>query len=154
MVRLTLVSRQHQRLTGPMTLNFGHDHIGITLAAEHLDSTIAWYENKLDFTVAEQFAVGDSVFTFITNGDVKIELISAGAAADPRTAADTLPASHDYERLHHVCLSVTNLARTLAFLADREVPVFAGPMQIDRIGQRIAFVRDNVGTVIELTQRV
>jgi catechol 2,3-dioxygenase-like lactoylglutathione lyase family enzyme len=65
-----------------------------------------------------------------------------------------LPASHDYERLHHVCLSVTNLARTLAFLADREVPVFAGPMQIDRIGQRIAFVRDNVGTVIELTQRV
>lgn len=137
-----------------MALNFSHDHIGITLAAEHLDSTIAWYENKLDFTVVEQFSAGDSVFTFISNGDVKIELISAGAVADPRTSADTLPGSHDYERLHHVCLSVTDLESTLVDLAEREVPVFAGPMHIDRIGQRIAFIRDDVGTVIELTQAV
>jgi catechol 2,3-dioxygenase-like lactoylglutathione lyase family enzyme len=149
-----LVGDQDRRFTVLMTLTFSHDHIGITLAAEHLESTIAWYENKLDFTVAEQFSAGESVFTFITNGDVKIELISAGAVTDPRTAAATLPGSHDYERLHHVCLSVTDLEGALADLADREVPVFAGPLQIDRIGQRIAFVRDNVGTIIELTQTV
>jgi catechol 2,3-dioxygenase-like lactoylglutathione lyase family enzyme len=142
------------RFTVLMTLRFTQDHIGITLAAEHLESTIAWYESKLDFIVAERFSAAGSEFTFITNGEVKIELISAGAVTDLRAAADTLPASHDYERLHHVCLSVANLESTLAELADREVPVFAGPMQIDRIGQRIAFVRDNVGTVIELTQTV
>jgi catechol 2,3-dioxygenase-like lactoylglutathione lyase family enzyme len=137
-----------------MTLNFSHDHIGITLAAEHLESTIAWYINKLDFKVAMQFSAGDSVFTFITNGDAKIELISAGAVTDPRAAAGTLPRSHDYERLHHVCLSVSDLESTLKDLADRDVLVFAGPMLIDQIGQRIAFVRDNVGTIIELTQTV
>jgi predicted enzyme related to lactoylglutathione lyase len=73
---------------------------------------------------------------------------------DPRAAAGTLPRSHDYERLHHVCLSVSDLESTLKDLADRDVLVFAGPMLIDQIGQRIAFVRDNVGTIIELTQTV
>jgi predicted enzyme related to lactoylglutathione lyase len=46
------------------------------------------------------------------------------------------------------------LDATLAELQTRAVPIFAGPMQIDRIGQRIALIRDPVGTIIELTQPV
>jgi catechol 2,3-dioxygenase-like lactoylglutathione lyase family enzyme len=133
---------------------FEHDHVGITLAADHLDTTIAWYQDALDFKVLEQFEAGDSVFTFIGNGDVKVELISAGAKTGPTPPAATLPASHDVERLHHVCLAVADLEATLAELRTRNVPIFAGPMQIDRIGQRIAFIRDTVGTIIEFTQSV
>jgi predicted enzyme related to lactoylglutathione lyase len=137
-----------------MDLRFQHDHVGITLAADHLDSTIAWYRDTLDFAVLQQFGAGNSVFTFIGNGDVRIELISAGAHAASGAPAESLAASHDVERLHHVCLAVADLDATLAELRSRGVAVFAGPMQIDRIGQRIAFIRDTVGTIIELTQPV
>lgn len=135
-----------------MELRFGHDHIGITLAADHLDTTIAWYQHALDLRVLKQFSAGSSTFTFIGNGDVKIELISAGAQPVRGSLAENLPASHDVERLHHVCLTVADLEATLEELMTRDVPIFAGPLQIDAIGQRIAFVRDSVGTIIELTQ--
>ncbi len=137
-----------------MDLRFDHDHVGVTLAAEHLDPTIAWYHRTLEFTVLQQFSAGDSVFTFVGNGDVKTELVSAGAKADPTAPAETLAASHDVERLHHLCLAVADLDATLTELRARDVAVFAGPMHIDRIGQRIAFIRDPVGTIIELTQSV
>jgi catechol 2,3-dioxygenase-like lactoylglutathione lyase family enzyme len=133
-------------------LRFRHDHVGITLAADHLQRVIDWYQDAMDFVVLTQFGAGTSMFTFIGNGEVKVELISAGAQPSPAAPAQTLPASHDVERLHHFCLAVTDLDATLQELADRDVPVFAGPMQIDHIGQRIAFVRDPVGTIIEITQ--
>ncbi|MFG1610964.1 VOC family protein [Actinoplanes sp. NPDC049265] len=135
-----------------MDLRFTHDHVGITLAAEHLEATIAWYRHTLDFVVLDRFEAAGSNFTFIGNGDSTIELISAGARPHPAPLAESLPASHDTERLHHFCLAVTDLDATVSELKRREVPIFAGPMTIDRIGRRIAFVRDNVGTVIELTQ--
>jgi catechol 2,3-dioxygenase-like lactoylglutathione lyase family enzyme len=137
-----------------MDFRFRHDHVGITLAAEHLDATIAWYGDHLDFVVLDRFEAAGSSFTFIGNGDSKIELISAGAHADPAPPAASLPASHDVERLHHLCLAVADLDATVAELTRRDVPIFAGPMTVDRIGQRIAFVRDNVGTIIELTQKL
>jgi catechol 2,3-dioxygenase-like lactoylglutathione lyase family enzyme len=133
-----------------MSIDVRHDHVGITLAPEHLDATIAWYREKLDFAVAEQFDVHGSIFTFITNGATRIELISAGAETRNPVPAD-LPASHDVERLHHFCVAVDDLDDVLAQLLDRDVAPIAGPMRIDRIGRRIAFVTDNVGTIIELT---
>ncbi len=136
-----------------MTINVCHDHVGITLAAEHLDATIAWYAEKLDFSVATQFDAHGSIFTFITNGDTKIELIAAGAEAR-NPAPTSLPASHDVERLHHFCVAVEDVDDVLAQLRGRGVVPLAGPMQIDRIGQRIAFITDNVGTIIELTASI
>ncbi len=133
-----------------MTISVRHDHVGITLAPGNLDATIAWYAEKLDFSVAQQFDAHGSIFTFITNGDTRIELISAGAQTR-HPAPSNLPASHDVERLHHFCLAVDDLDDVLAQLLARDVTPIAGPMRIDRIGQRIAFVTDNVGTIIELT---
>lgn len=136
-----------------MTIALRHDHVGITLAAENLDATIAWYTEKLDFSQIEQFGAHGSVFTFIANGDTRIELISAGA--ETRTPVPvSLPDSHDVERLHHFCVTVDDLDDTLTQLQSRGVTPFAGPMQIDAIGQRIAFLLDPVGTVIELMAAV
>lgn len=133
-----------------MTIALSHAHVGITLNPEHLEATIAWYREKLDFAVVDQFSARGSVFTFIANGDVKIELVSAGAQT--RNPIPTnISTSHDIERLHHFCVAVSDLGATLAQLEDREVTPFAGPMHIETIGQRIAFILDNVGTIIELT---
>ncbi|BCJ47545.1 hypothetical protein GCM10010168_19030 [Actinoplanes ianthinogenes] len=137
-----------------MTSGLQFDHVGITLAAAHLDQTVAWYRDHLDFSVIEQFEVGGSVFTFIGRDDVTIEIISAGAAANPAPAATSLPASHDVERLHHLCLRVPDLEATLAELDRRGVSLFAGPLTVEKIGQRFAFIRDNLGTIIELTDGV
>jgi catechol 2,3-dioxygenase-like lactoylglutathione lyase family enzyme len=133
-----------------MTIALRHDHVGITLEREHLDATIAWYAEKLDFTLEKQFSAHGSTFTFIANGEVRIELIAAGAEAR-NPLPENLPASHDVERQHHFCVAVDDLDAVLNQLDAQGVRSFAGPMQIDAIGQRIAFVLDPVGTIIELT---
>ncbi|MEU5964555.1 VOC family protein [Micromonospora parva] len=137
-----------------MTFGFQFDHVGITTSAAHLDQTIAWYRDHLDFSMIQQFEVGESVFTFIGTDDTKIEIISAGAAANPAPAAESLPASHDVERLHHICLRVPDLDAAIAELDRRGVALFAGPMTVEKSGQRFAFIRDNIGTIIEITDAV
>lgn len=58
----------------------------------------------------------------------------------------------DPSRLHHFCLAVEDLDATVARLGDLGVALIGGPMAIEEIGQRIAFITDNVGTIIELTE--
>lgn len=139
--------------TGAPRLRLRHDHVGITLAAEHLERTVDWYRDVLDLDVLHRFVAGPSTFVFLGNGEVTVELVSAGARPGP-PPAPTLPGSHDVERLHHLCLGVDDLDEALRVLAERGVAVFAGPVQVDAAGRRIAFVRDPVGTVIELSQPV
>ena len=126
-----------------------HDHVGITVQRDHLDATIRWYADKLGFEVAEQFDAAGSTFAFIARGETRIELVAAGVETGSSRPA-SLPASHDVERQHHFCLAVDDLDAALAHLSSHDVQPFAGPMQIDAIGQRIAFVLDEVGTIVEL----
>ena len=126
-----------------------HDHVGITVQRDHLDATIRWYAEKRGFEVAQQFSAAGSTFTFLARGATRIELVAAGAEMSPSRHA-SLPSSHDVERQHHFCLAVDDLDAALAHLASHDVQPFAGPMQIDAIGQRIAFVLDEVGTIVEL----
>ena len=62
-----------------MTITLRHDHVGITLDPDHLDATIVWYSEKLDFAVVDQLSAHGSVSTFIANGSTRIKLIAAGA---------------------------------------------------------------------------
>ena len=128
-----------------------HDHVGITVAPDALDATIDWYTSKLDFTVARRFDAHGISFAFITNGDVKIELMSA-ASRSQGASIDNIFATFDPERLHHICLAVDDLDTTLSELADRDVPPLGEPMDVPEIGQRIGFISDNVGNIIELTE--
>ena len=54
--------------------------------------------------------------------------------------------------LHHICLAVEDLDTTLFQLAERDVPSLADPMEVPEIGQRIGFITDNTGNIIELTE--
>ncbi|MFD8623486.1 VOC family protein [Streptomyces hygroscopicus] len=136
-----------------MTIDVRHDHVGITLAADMLEPTIAWYSDKLDYSLDLRFSANGSTFTFLSNGDSKIELISAGAEGRIPMPS-SLSATHDIQRLHHICLAVADLNDVLARLRVRGVAPFAGPLRIDPIGRRIAFIVDNVGTIIELTAAI
>ncbi|MFC4145332.1 VOC family protein [Micromonospora mangrovi] len=98
----------------------------------------------------QRFESHGTTFVYLVNGPVKIELL-AGAADRQAPTRDALT-SMDPARLHHFCLAVDDLDATVARLRDLDVPLIGGPMQVAAIGQRIAFVTDNLGTIIELAE--
>lgn len=133
-----------------MTFTFSHDHVGITVTGADLDATIAWYARTLGFTVEQRFTAHGTTFVFLVSGEVRIELL-AGASDRGGAPTDDVLTSMDPSRLHHFCLAVPDLDAAVAGLRERGVPLIGGPMEISATGRRIAFVTDNVGTVIELS---
>ncbi|MET8632619.1 VOC family protein [Streptomyces sp. NPDC004680] len=133
-----------------MTLTFSHDHVGITVTQEDLDPTIAWYSRNLGFDVEQKFESHGTTFVFLSAGDVKIELL-AGASNRGAAPTDNILTSMHTSRLHHFCLAVADLDVALSRLLELDVPLIGGPMDIPAAGRRIAFITDNVGTIIELS---
>lgn len=132
------------------SFTFSHDHVGISVVPQDLDATIAWYSRNLGFAVDRRFEAHGTTFVYLTAGDAKIELMAG--ATDRGPAPDDILASMDPSRLHHFCLAVTDLDAAVSRLLELDVPLIGGPMQLPQIGQRAAFVTDNVGTIIELTE--
>ncbi|MBO2455020.1 VOC family protein [Actinomadura barringtoniae] len=132
-----------------MTNSFSHDHVGITVTPDELDATIKWYSSTLDFNVEKQFEAHGTTFTFLVNGDAKIELLAGASNGRPPT--HDILSSMDPARLHHFCLAVDDLDAAIARLNDLGVPLIGGPMDVPEIGRRIAFITDNLGTIIEIT---
>lgn len=133
-----------------MTFSVSHDHVGITVTPDELDATVAWYREHLGFTVETQFSSHGTTFTFLVSGDAKIELL-AGASTGPSAPTADVLTSMDPSRLHHLCLAVSDLDAAVSRLQAAGVPLIGGPMEVADIGQRIAFITDNLGTIIELT---
>jgi 4-hydroxyphenylpyruvate dioxygenase-like putative hemolysin len=131
-----------------MTFDFSHDHIGITVAADRLDDTIEWYSSKLGFTVDQRFESHGTTFVYIVAGNVKIELLAG--ASNSQAQIDDILTSMDPSRLHHFCIAVEDVDAAIAELGNRGVPLIGGPMDIDAIQQRVAFITDNLGNIIEL----
>ncbi|MER6689806.1 VOC family protein [Streptomyces minutiscleroticus] len=134
-----------------MTFTFSHDHVGITVTREDLDATIAWYSRTLGLAVEQRFEAHGTTFVFLTAGDVRIELVAGASDRGAPPTDDVLTSMHT-SRLHHFCLAVADLDAALSRLRALDVPLIGGPMEIPATGRRIAFVTDNVGTVIELTE--
>jgi catechol 2,3-dioxygenase-like lactoylglutathione lyase family enzyme len=133
-----------------MTFAFSPDHVGITVTPADLEATIAWYSRNLGFTVDQRYESHGTTFVYLTAGDVKIELLAG--ASNHGASHDNALTSMDPSRLHHFCLAVADLDTAVSQLLERDVPLIGGPMEIPEIGQRVAFVTDNVGTIIELAE--
>ena len=131
-----------------MAINISHDHMGITVTPENLDPTIDWYTGNLGFKVEQRFEAHGTTFVYIVSGDAKIELL-AGASEHQAHTEDVL-GSMGQERLHHICFAVEDLDAAVADLQARNVVLIGGPMEVAEIAQRIAFVADNLGNIIEL----
>ena len=127
------------------------DHIGLSVRPESLEATIDWYATNLGFAVEQRFQVGESSFAFIIRNGLRIELVGAASSASAEVPAD-IGSSHTHERLHHLCLAVENLDATLEALGERGIQPITGPFDVPAIGQRLAFVTDNLDNIIELTE--
>ena len=133
-----------------MTISISHDHVGISITPEVHDATVDWYARHFGFQVERSFSSHGTTFTFLVSGNAKIELLTGATRETART--ENVLTSMDPSRLHHLCFAVEDLDAAVTALHDRGVELIGGPMEIDAIGQRIAFVTDNVGTIIELSE--
>jgi len=132
-----------------MTLTFKNGHVGISVT--DVEATIEWYTDKLDFVVEQRFCVNNHMFAFLTHGDVKLEILG-GATTNETPAITDIVASLNPARLHHFCVAVADLEATLEELRSRDVKVIVEPFDVVVIGQRVAFITDNSGNVIEITE--
>jgi len=54
-----------------MPLEIGHDHIALRVV--DYDGTVAWYREKLDFELDQEWPFGDMRLAYMHNGSAKIE---------------------------------------------------------------------------------
>jgi len=134
-----------------MTFTLSHDHVGITVTSEELDATVRWYSSKLGFAVDQRFESHGTTFVYLVAGDAKIELL-AGASNGNERRTENILTSMDPSRLHHFCIAVEDLDVAASDLRENDVQLIGGPMDVPAIGQRIAFVTDNLGNIIELAE--
>ena len=118
----------------------------------------AWYTEKLDFRVVHEWPFADEELAYLApaNDDgFMIELLGGG---DPLPiAAPTYTDLGDSLRhagLHHFCITVADIDKTIAELRSRGVAIVTEPFQLDAISRKLAFLADPFGNLIELAQVV
>lgn len=129
----------------PTPIN-GIDHIG--LLVRDIDSSLRYFTEHLGFKLISDertAASGGARLAYLDAGNVILQLLSPTGASGP--IAEHL-AEHG-EGLHHICLTVDDIDRTIADLApDAEVDVTLGGR-----GRRVAFLPERPnGLVMELTE--
>jgi lactoylglutathione lyase/glyoxylase I family protein len=130
-----------------MPIELGHDHVAIR--AVDYASTLAWYQDKLDFTVDQEWPFGDMQLAYLSNGTAKIEILGGSTAASHATI-NSVEDSLGVEGYHHLCLNVADVDATLAELRSRGVEILGDAFDLDAIHRRLGFFKDNNGNVIEL----
>ena len=130
-----------------MPIELSHDHVAIR--AVDYAGTIAWYQDKLDFIIDQEWPFGDMQLAYLCNGSAKIEILG-GSAAQPHEAIASLDDSFGVEEYHHFCVNVADVDVTLAELRTRGVEILGDAIDLEAIGRRLGFLKDNKGNIIEL----
>ena len=130
-----------------MPIEISHDHVAIR--AVDYAGTIAWYREKLDFTLDQEWPFGGMQLAYLSNGTAKIEILG-GATAARHAKLDSLGDSFGAEEYHHFCLNVADVDATLDELRSRGVEVLGDAVDLEAIDRRLGFFKDNNDNVIEL----
>jgi catechol 2,3-dioxygenase-like lactoylglutathione lyase family enzyme len=132
----------------PMALELRHDHVALRVV--DYDAALDWYTTKLDCTVDQQWSFGDMRLAYLSNGNVKIEILGA-SEAELQVVPTSLGETFGSERVHHFCIAVDDLDATVEELRRRGVSFLGEPFVVEEIGRRLAFITDNSGNMIELS---
>ena len=131
-------------------LEFWHHHVGISVP--DMDASIDWYQRVLGFTLERRYHV-DSIpgeIAVLRNGPLHIELFHlahAMALPDERREPNTDLCTHGNK---HVAFAVADLAAFAAELQQRGADIVW--VKQFAFGAN-AFIRDNVGNLIEFVQK-
>lgn len=129
----------------------GVHHIGI--AVKDLDEAVAKYTGVLGTGLQSTHDVPETGtrLAFLSAGNTQLELL---ASARPDGSIAQFIASHG-EGIHHICLEVDDIKKSLDFLSARGIPLRdREPRQSPIIG-KIAFLQPEAmnGVTIELVER-
>lgn len=115
-----------------------------------------WFVEKLDFRVVHEWPYADQQLAYVAppNDDVFFFEILGGGSPKPIPKADysDLGDSLRYGGLHHACLQVDDVDRTVAELRRRGVTIVTEPFDLPVIQRRLAFFADPYGNLFELAE--
>jgi methylmalonyl-CoA/ethylmalonyl-CoA epimerase len=117
------------------------DHVGVMVP--DLDEGVNWYVANLGFLLHDRWSNPDAgmEWAHLKLGDFTLELVSR-----PGLEAHT-PGAAGY---HHLAITVSDCAATVAALEARGVTVMFQPAYFDRHDMDWSFVQDFLGNVIEI----
>jgi methylmalonyl-CoA/ethylmalonyl-CoA epimerase len=132
------------------TFDLKPHHCGISVP--DLEASIAWYRDMLGFSVKALMtldAVGAKI-GFMRHGDFQIELFEVPGASplpDDRRYPNRDLLTHGTK---HIAFEVENLKSVVDTLKERGVNI---AMDVTNMPDgKVAFIRDNTGTLIELLE--
>jgi lactoylglutathione lyase/glyoxylase I family protein len=117
-----------QNPASPFASFAGH-HVGVRVP--DYDAAVAWYTEKLDFRVLQEWPYGDMRLAYLSpaaDDDFHLELL-AGPVEHPRPVLDDLGQSLTYGGYQHFCLRVASVDKARAELAARGVDVLGEPFR-------------------------
>jgi methylmalonyl-CoA epimerase len=127
------------------------DHIAI--AVQNLDEAIKVYKEALGLELAGEEEVPEQGVrvAFLPIGDTRLELLEPLSSESP--VAKFLEKRG--EGIHHICLEVEDLEKTLAELANKGVKLIDEKPRLGAHGRKMAFVHPKSlhGVLLELYQK-
>ncbi len=128
----------------------GLDHVAILVA--DLDAAIRLYRDVYGLPLAEVEEVPTEKVrvAIFGHGAGRIELVSPSGPDSPMAKA----IEKRGEGLHHVCLAVADLEKTMAALRARGAPLLDEKPRLGAGGSKVAFVhpKGSRGVLVELRQ--
>ena len=139
------------RPNGLSSLQLNHVEINVP----NYEETIAWYEDKFDATIEQEWTVDEFPslqLAYINVYGTRIEIVGT---AQSKVG---MPQMSDFDELFkttgigHFCFGVDSVDDAIAELDRRGVPTFIEAFDAPQTGVRVGFVKDNNGNVIEFSE--
>ena len=136
---------------GLSSLRFNHVEINVP----NYEETIAWYEEKFDATIEQEWTVDefpDLQLAYLDVYGTRMEIVGT------TESKAGMPQMSDFDELFkttgvgHFCFDVDSVDAAIAELNSRGVPTFIEAFDAPQTGVRVGFVKDNNGNVIEFSE--
>lgn len=130
------------------------NHVGIRVP--DYDAAIKWWTEKLDFRIIHQWDYADEKLAYLApanDNSFWVEVL-AGGKLNPKVKHTDLGKSLEDAGIHHICIHVKDLDKTLKELKSRGVNTVGEPFYLEAITRKLAFISDPWGNMIELSEVV
>jgi catechol 2,3-dioxygenase-like lactoylglutathione lyase family enzyme len=143
---IALHAQSPSDVAAPAALNATGAFFAVSVA--DLEASVRWYTEKLGLRVAQRLPkVDKAALAILSGGGLIVELVHNDDAV-PRAGEPVL-----VRGIFKVGVIVDSLAKTLAILRSRQVPIAFGPFPAKPGAMANAIVRDNAGNLIQFFGR-
>lgn len=130
------------------------NHVGIRVP--DYEAAKKWWIEKLDFRVIHEWPYADEKLAYLAppnDNSFWVEIL-AGGKLKPQPTYKDLAESLEAPGLHHICIHVKNIEKTVAELKKRGVTMVGDIFYLEDITRKLAFIADPWGNLIELSEVV